>query len=325
MNNKFSLFAVITVAAMIFAVSCNKETMNNINRNKQDAYSKRITQRIENFQKQMQSSYKSGTTMPLDSAVWDLEALITNYGAFPDSASQDFTLKKAHFTITVDANNNVTNSDVQALYQRMIDTINAQLAEINNNVKFLAFSDVQQDSVVGSTAYLTTNNGYGFNLILGIYANFTDDWIWGTLDNPDQPPYAGNCAGTDFSSDGSNEIQYRLNHPGAVGQGSAYTDLETREMTGEDFEDENGEPRLYIGTDPMHCMTISELTENLINADDIIKTYDDIDPNTGQPLGLRPHGKDFIKAKIYDDVIVGNPLYLHYYFITYGTPYTPAP
>ncbi len=41
-------------------------------------------------------------------------------------------------------------------------------------------------------------------------------------------------------------------------------------------------------------MHIPELTTNLINADDIIKTYDDPDPNTGLPLGLRPHGKNFI-------------------------------
>ena len=327
MNNKFSIFAVVIVAAMIFAVSCNKNTMTKVTPNQQDAYSKMITQRIEDFQQQMQSNYKSGTTMPLDSAVWDLEALITNYGAYPDSVAKDFTLKKAHFTITVDANNNVTNSDVQALYQRMIDTINAQLSAINSSVKFMNFSDVQQDSVVGNTAYLSTNNGYSFNLILGLYQNFTDDWIWGTLNNPDQPPYAGNCSGTDFSSDGSNEIQYRLNHPVAAGQGGAYTDLETREMTGFDFINENGEPRLYV--DPTmtinNCMDISELTTNLTNAHDIIYTYDDVtDPNTGDPLGIRPHGKDFIKTKIVDDIVTDYvSAYFHNYHVTYGTPYTP--
>ncbi len=326
MNNKFSLFAVIIVAAMVFAVSCNKQTMTKVNRNKQDAYSKMITQRIENFQQQMQSTYKSGTTMPLDSAVWDLEALITNYGAFPDSVSKDFTLKKAHFTIPVDANNNVTNSDVQALYQRMVDTISSQLATINSSVKFLAFSDVQQDSVVGTTAYLTTNNGYGYHFILGLYEPFTDSWIWGTLSNPEEPPYAGNCDGNDFSSDGSNEIQYRLNHPAAVPYSTGYTDLETDYATGEVFEDSNFNPRLYWDPthDAMHCMSIAELTDNLVNADDIIKTYNDIDPNTGEPMGLRPHGKNFVKVTIFDDMITlpnGNYVYLHHYYVTYGVPY----
>ncbi len=325
MYNKFSLFAVIIVAAMIFAVSCNKQTMTKENKTGQDSYSKMVTQRIVNFQQQMQSTYKSGTTLSLDSTVWDLEALITNYGAYPDSVAKNFTLKHARFTIQVDANNMVTMSDVQALYQRMIDTINVQLAGINSNVKFMNFSDVQQDSVVGNTAYLSTNNGYSFNLILGIYQNFTDDWIWGTLGEEYGTPPAGNCAGTDFTSDGSDEIQYRLNHPVASGQGSAYTDLETDYTNGQYFLDENYVPRLYWDPthDANHCMHIPELTDNLINADNIIKTYDDIDPNTGLPLGLRPHGKNFIRVQIFDDMTVGSPqFYDHWHEVTYGKPYT---
>ncbi len=327
MNNKFLLFAVIIVAAMVFAVSCNKDTMNKVNRDNQDAYSTMVIQRIQNFQLQMQSTYKSGTTMPLDSAVWDLEALITNYGAFPDSISKDFTLKKAQFTISVDGSNNVSNSDVQALYQRMVDTITAQLATINSSVKFLAFSDVQQDSVIGTTAYLSTNNGYGYNFILGLYEPFTDSWIWGTLDNPEQPPYAGNCAQTDFSSDGSNEIQYRLNHPAVLPWRTGYTNLETKYTNGSFFVDANGNPRLYWDPthDGMHCMSIAELTDNLVNADDIIKTYNDPDPNTGDPMGLRPHGKSFVRVNIIDDMIPNggsNYPYLHNYEVTYGKPYT---
>jgi len=325
MNNKFLSIAVTIISTIVIMVSCNKYPSPEINNKEVDSYSKMITQRINNFHNLMEYGYKTGGTMPLDSVVWNLEALITNYGAYPDSASQNFVLKVAHFTLAVDANNNAANSDVQALYQRMIDTINVQLAGINSDVKFLAFSDVQKDSVVGNTAYLTTNNGYGFNLILGIYEPFDDNWIWGTLSNPDAPPYPGNCDQTDFSSDGSNEIEYRLNHPVVVSSGTAYTDLETRNTNGQYFLDNNGNPRLYWDNSMnlYHCMNNQELTDNLINAHDIINTYDDIDPNTGEPLGLRPHGKDFVRVNIIDDVIVysNSGAYLHNYEVTYGIPF----
>jgi len=298
--------------------------------NKVDTYSQMINKRISNFQQQMQSTYKSGTTMPLDSAVWDLEALITNYGAYPDSVAKNFTIKKAHFTIPVDANSNVTNSDVQALYQQMIDTITAQLGTINSDDKFLNYSDVQKDSVVGSTAYLTTNNGYGYNFILGLYQPFTDSWIWGTLDEEYGTPPMGNCSGTDLTSDGSDEIQYRLNHPAAVPVATGYTDLVTRYATGDNFLDEDGNPRLYVdySGDINHCMNIPELTDNLVNADSIIKTYDDVfDPNTGYPLGLRPRGKNFIKVNIFDTQMVDYYpyIYAHWYEVTYGIPYVILP
>ena len=289
--------------------------------NKVDTYSQMINKRISNFQKQMQSTYKSGTTIPLDSAVWDLEALITNYGAFPDSAAKNFTIKKAHFTINVDANSNVTNSDVQALYQQMIDTIDAQLATINSDDKFLNYSDVQKDSVVGSTAYLTTNNGYGSNLILGLYQPFTDSWIWGTLQEGPGVPPMGNCSGTDLTSDGSDEIQYRLNHPAAMSAAIGYTDLETITTNGSFFSDANGNPRLYWDVTGAinHCMDIPELTTNLTNADTIIKTCSYPDPT----LGIRPQGKAFIKVNIVDDVITDYypSIYFHVYHVTYGKPY----
>ncbi|RLD41223.1 MAG: hypothetical protein DRI88_12810 [Bacteroidetes bacterium] len=245
--------------------------------------------------------------------MWNLEALINYDYAYPDSASKDFTIMSSHYTVTVDENGMVPEAEVQQVYNLMLDTLNYQLALLNDDVKFTVFSDVQLDEVDGNTARLTVNNGYGSGFILGLYPPFDDNWIWGTLDNPDEPPYAGNCDQTDFSSDGSNEIEYRLNHPAAVPANVRYTDIEIVGMSGMDFEDENGNPMLYVGTNINHCMTIEELTNNLVNADYLIKHE--------PPEGIKPDGKSHINVIIWDDVIVGNNTYLHYYDVTYGIPY----
>jgi hypothetical protein len=199
----------------------------------------------------------------------------------------------------------------------MLDTLNYQLALLNDDVKFTVFSDVQLDEVDGNTAQLTVNNGYGSGLILGLYDPFydDDDWIWGTLGGP----LAGKCDGTEVGvSDGSNELQYRLNHPAALPANVGYTDLVTIPADGWDFEDADGNPRIFIGWDYPNdeCLTNDTLTYFLIEADDIIKTYD----TNG---GLRPPNKSFVRIEILDELVMSSNYswHIHQYWATYGIPY----
>jgi len=312
-NNNFYKLGVVILLTCITFTSCKKDNMPTTEPTTDNtAYSNMIINRINNFRQQMQNPERSGEMLP-DTAVWNLEALINYDNAYPDSASKDFTIMSSHYTLTVDENGMVPETEVQQVYNLMLDTLNYQLSLLDDDVKFTVFSDVQLDEVDGNTAQLTVNNGYGSGFILGLYPPFDDNWIWGTLDNPDEPPYAGNCDQTDFSSDGSNEIEYRLNHPAAVPANVRYTDIEIVGMSGMDFEDENGNPMLYVGTNINHCMTIEELTNNLVNADYLIKHE--------PPEGIKPDGKSHINVIIWDDVIVGNNTYLHYYDVTYGIPY----
>jgi|GEM_PF-3143561 len=311
-NNNFYKLGVVILLALIAFYSCKKDNMPTTEPTTDNtAYSNMITNRINNFRQQMQNPERSGE-MLLDTAVWNLEALINYDYAYPDSASKDFTIMSSHYTVTVDENGMVSEAEVQQVYNLMLDTLNYQLALLNDDVKFTVFSDVQLDEVDGNTARLTVNNGYGSGFILGLYPPFDDNWIWGSP-SINEPPYAGNCSQTDFSSDGSNEIEYRLNHPAAVPANVRYTDIELVEMTGWDFFDENNNPMLYIGTDINHCMTIEELTNNLVNADYFIKHV--------PPEGKKPNGKSFVSVEIWDESIVGNTTVFHFYRIFYGIPY----
>ena len=315
-NNNFYKLGVVILLALIAFYSCKKDNMPTTEPTTDNtAYSNMITNRINNFRQQMQNPERSGE-MLLDTAVWNLEALINYDYAYPDSASKDFTIMSSHYTVTVDENGMVSEAEVQQVYNLMLDTLNYQLALLNDDVKFTVFSDVQLDEVDGNTARLTVNNGYGSGLILGLYDPFydDDDWIWGTLGGP----LAGKCDGTEVGvSDGSNELQYRLNHPAALPANVGYTDLVLRIGEPTSFPDPNGTGyRIYL--DPTatidNCLYNEDLEYYLIEADDIIKTYE-------ADGGLRPLNKSFVRIEIIDDILLGNGSYCHTYRVTYGTPY----
>ncbi len=321
MKNKLKLTGVIMIVVLFAVTSCNKNNQGEpASTFDNETYAKMIIQRIDGFREQMNSTYKSGELMPLDTAIWNLEALITYDEAYPDSVSRDFIIKTASFTLPVDQNNMVQDDDVQALYYDMLDTVDYQLAQFTETVKFLAFSDVELVEVVSGTAYIEATNGYGFNLLLGTYDPFDedDDWYWGTLSEEYGQPPLGKCDGTEVGvSDGSNEIQYRLNNPIPQSPYSSFTDLETFVINGDDFLDNEDNPRLFWGWDYPNdeCLTNDLLTYYLIQSDDIIHT-------TVANGGLRPEGKLFVSVYIDDDLAFkyGQSWHYHRYNVTYGIP-----
>ena len=283
--------------------------------------SRKVASLIENFKGKMEFDLKSGESISLDSAVWNMEATLNYDYADPDSASALFITRKSVYTLDIDANEFVTLTDVQTVYDLMEDTLEMQFLDLINTVKIIVMCDVSVDSTDSNKAYLTLTNGFGLDLPTQ-YDPFDedDDWIWGTISGP----LAGKCDGSDSTSDGSNELQKRLNNPLLVpGEQIFYTDIETPERTGEDFLDENGAPRLYVGWDyPQHnCLDNDTLTYYLWQSDEIIHNY-------SSEGGLRPANKSFVSLEIIDTMIYksgGYTKHLHYYKVTYGKPTTVPP
>jgi len=318
MKNKLKTLSVILVVMLITITSCKKDNLQQAGfTDNNTAYANMIVNRIDNFRTQMNSTERSGDMMLLDTAIWNLEALITYDKAYPDSASKDFKTLKSYYTLTLDANNMVTEAEVQQVYNLMLDTLNYQLSLLDDDVKFAVFSDVELVEIEGNTASITVINGFGTGYILGLYYPFADDddWIWGTLGGP----LAGKCDGTEIGvSDGSNELQYRLNHPIMLPGNTSYTDLVTIPADGFLFEDDNGYARIFVGWDYPNneCLTNDTLTYFLIEADDIVKTYE-------ADGGLRPPDKDFVRIYILDELVMSSPQswHIHQYWVTFGTPY----
>jgi len=249
MKNKVYLLSVIVFAAMVL-FSCKKEpvTQTDNQDNEMMAQSKKIVSLIKNFEEKMNSTLKSGEMISLDSVVWNTEALENYTYAYPDSSAKDYQFFRANYTLTVDANKMVLLSDVQALYNQMTADYTASLSSIQSDIKHLIFTDVALDSVVGTTAYLSAARGFGYDWVLNRYWGFAadDDWYWGTLGQEYGNPPLGKCDGTEYGvSDGSDELQWRLNNPVVLPVGRIiYIDQVTVPCNGFDFDDEHAKPQV---------------------------------------------------------------------------------
>lgn len=316
------ILSIMVIAIMAGIYSCKKNSANQPSAQEDEMMvrSKKVISLIKQFDAKMNSTLKAGETIELDSAVWNMEALQNYDYAYPDSAAKDFEMFKSYYTIPIDANGMVLVSDVQVVNEQMEDTLLYYLDQIESEIKHMRFADVVLDSAVGSTGYLSVTNGFGFNLLLGTYWAFEDDddWYWGTLSQEYGQPPLGKCDGTQVGvSDGSDELQWRLNNP-VVGYGGPYifTDVVTLLTNGFCFLDDNDDPRLYVGWNypEENCLTDDLLTYYLIQSDDIINTYD-------YEGGLRPPGLYFSSVYINDDLMMASSgdKHYHYYEVTYGT------
>lgn len=292
--------------------SCNKDNIKQPVSQDDEmlARSKQVITLIKTFNEKMKSNLKSGEKISIDSSVWNMEALQNLTYAFPDSAMNDFKVMKSNYTIGVDDYGMVLMSDVQLVYTQMEDNLLYNLGQIQNDTKILRFSDVALDSIVGRTAYLSATLGFGFN-ILNLYPPFEDDddWIWGTLTQLYGDPPLGKCDGTEYGvSDGSDELQRRLNNPYLLFDGQyTFTALQTVETTGFDYDE-----RLYVGWDypENNCLTNDLLDYYLLQSHNIINNYDE---------GLRIEGKSFASVQIDDDLLLSSyPKHFHHYYVTYG-------
>lgn len=300
----------------IITFSC-KKVENDIPVSQNSNKSENVLDKIKDFKNTMDNNLKAGGSLYINDAVWNLEALISYENAYPDSSSRNFVTYRSYYTVSIDQDSLVNTHDLQTVYQQMLDSVSYDLSTIDASMKYLVFSDVELDTIIGSTAYISSLNGYGFNYILGWYENFDDNWIWGSLGST----LAGNCSGTDFSSDGSDEIQFRLNNPVVQTIGAdGYTDYQTVWVTDIDLESDN---RIYWDNtgNLTNCLSISQLTTYLSNAHDIIYLSDDT-YTQNYIEGKRTQGKDFISIEVKDELVTSSgTIYLHQYVITYATPY----
>jgi len=317
------LISILVIVITIGIYSCKKENTNQPTNNNDELMVKstKIIALIKQFDEKIKSTLKTGERIEVDSAVWNMEALQNYTYANPDTAVKDFVTIKTNYLIDIDTYGTVLLSDVQFVYSQMATQLLVDYNSIESDEKVVRYADVALDSIVGSTAYLSTTLGFGFNWIMGGYYwgfDEDDDWLWGTLGQELGSPPLGKCDGTQVGvSDGSDELQWRLNNPLVVLNGNyIFTNLETPWAKGEDFQNEDFEPRLYMGWNypENNCLTNDTLTYYLLESHDIINTYD-------YEGGLRPPNKSFISLQIVDDLkYLPNYMGQHYhlYKVTYG-------
>ena len=320
MKNIMRTMAVLVLLTGLLIVACKKDEPVQVKQNTNtglDDHSTKVLALIKTFDTKMNSTLKGDELIELDSVIWNVEALQNYSYAFPDSSTRDFLVFSDTYTLSIDQNQMVLLSDVQALQSQMESDYLDHYNSINEVEKVLHFCDVALDSVLGSTAYISATHGFGLTFLLGSYPPFSedDDWIWGTLGEEYGNPPAGKCDGTmQGVSDGSNELVWRLNYSPATGiyKPGGYSDLITIEVEPDDFEGQIYVDETYTLD---NCLYNENLQFYLLEADEII--------HNSSPLGVKPTGKNFVSIEIVDTWggPMGNPFYCHYYYITYGVPY----
>jgi hypothetical protein len=328
---KISRLWIIIPLLALFVISCNKEQepMTNPVDQAQLEKSHQIIQRIEAFDYKLNGNFKSGESISVDSLVWYTEALENYSHARPDLAYENFVVNKTTYTVTLD-NGSLSMQDAAAFFSSMQTDLETELANLDPTDDKLKLTDVALDSIEGNTAYLSASRVFGINIAV-LYDEFEedDDWIWGTVEQTlyGDPP-AGKCDGTMVGvSDGSDELQRRLNNPNfAYDQRYIFVDLVTiNYINGMTWTELNGDPLLFLIHELQpdfswnYCLTNEALTEQLTNAHTILYNYD----GDG---GVRPQGLDLSNLIIDDDFISINYIthLLHNYHATYGT-LVPAP
>lgn len=322
--NKISRLWIIIPLLALFVYSCKKdqEPMTNPVDQAQLEKSQQIIRQIEGFDTKLNSNLKSGESISVDSLVWYTEALENYNNARPDLAYENFMVSKTTYTATLD-NGNLSMQDAAALYSSMQTDLETELANLDPTDDKLKLTDVALDSIEGNTAYLSASRVFGINIAV-LYDEFEedDDWIWGTVEQTlyGDPP-AGKCDGTMYGvSDGSDELQRRLNNPNfAFDQQFVIVDLVTIEyINGGAWSDGNGPLLFWINENQPnfsweYCLTNEALTEQLTNAHTILYNY------VGDG-GVRPQGLDLSNVIIDDDFISINfeSNLLHNYTATYG-------
>ena len=147
------IYLCIIVSLLIVGhFSCKKDSIEQQPNNDSEMIirSKKVVALIKAFDKKMEGALKSGETISLDSAVWNMEASLNFNYADPQEAEGEYSITTHTYTLAVDESGEVLMSDVQTLYDQMED-------DLGNNQKSsgdetLVFSDVAVDSIIGGTA-----------------------------------------------------------------------------------------------------------------------------------------------------------------------------
>ncbi|MEJ2595919.1 MAG: hypothetical protein P8100_12535 [bacterium] len=284
---------------------------------------------IADFKYAMDNRLKSGGSISLDSAIWNMEAGLNYDYADPDSASAFFITRASSYILDVDAGQYASLLDVATVYDQMEDTLLIQFQQLVNTVKIIVMCDVALDSTDAGYAYLTLTNGFGLDLA-SQYEPFDedDDWIWGDIFEIFGYPPPGKCDSTEYGvSDGSNELSKRLNNPYLqTGEQYFFTDIETFEVNFYNcvYYEPPQLPRVFsVYQNGDFCMDNDTLTFYLEAADWIIYDYNDPSNDIGGIFladgeGARPFGKDFISIQIEDEFSLNDITYFHNYLISYG-------
>ena len=294
----FTYFGLATlITASLIIISCQKEQTGIYKQQTQTEQSlkdAKLEKRIVAFRDKIDlirenPTLKSGTEpMEIDSAVWYIEAT-SNYTYGNASASlEDYIIDSSYFEVTL-TNGKVLFSDIQAIYDKVINSLSIHYARIVSNEKQLLVADISLKVSDGEIATIQLTSGFGINNSEGLGNSFP--WYWGWE--------LGRCDGSGLGvgKDAADIIKQLANFTIGVPSGNSYyTDVEMKYVYPCEFQNSNGQ-----------CLTFEDFQEYTLNHQCLSTKEINFYKNGLVQIGnlLKQVGKSVISYHLFDDTAFG--------------------
>lgn len=258
-----AMMAVLTVGMAVYLDSCKKEVITPINNMVVPTVdvagytdeAKEVVGLIKRFKRQVSDKEAvaiRSALMPIDSVVWNLEALFNAEYTFPERKYLEMARNELEFFVEIDANGNAQVGVVADLYDEITNAVRQVYANdgISSDKSLMAVV-IDKGDIVGNQAELKVyvisgkmDTGNSVKEPLEGPFGPGDCWYFGE--------YGGTCDDPSVFGDAAEIIEDTINYyyGGAKVPQSGFRSLNysmTRiSLDGNEYVDENGEPYLYF-------------------------------------------------------------------------------
>jgi hypothetical protein len=118
---KYFFFTAILAISIISLFSCRKATDPESNPNQVMNSSNETELKIQSFINRLNSDLKDETTYTIEDAIWYAEATLNYTYAIYDSSFVYLSRESSTFSIDLNPNNTVNQSDLLATYEKMVN------------------------------------------------------------------------------------------------------------------------------------------------------------------------------------------------------------
>lgn len=317
-------FAVSVILLGFVVASCKKDQGTKTESQMQASDSK-LAGLLQDFKLRGESNLKSGAIMSIDSAIWYIGATINFTYGDASHATEKTWIDSIFITLPI-ANGKITEGEVYAKYEAVIDSLRAIYQKKSEENKQLLAATITTHSVNATEVVckLIGIFAYGFPSIPYTFNNIDSWFYWGQIQG-------GICngpnSGTLLQSDAAEETQKRITYSIAVPSGTYwYETLPIVPIRDAIPIDPNSTPNnhrysyLYWNssqfTDFNGCIPPDDLNFYLSKTKQLI--YNDTDHG-----GVRPIGSNLIGINMWGDSYLqiqppNATIYLHKADVFYG-------
>ena len=331
------LFAVVLLASAltVYFEACKKELVTPINNSvtqddipgiSQDAMN--AVKKIKKFKSQLadrDNVVKSGVKMPIDSVVWNVEALFNASHTFPDRNYSETVRQELEFSVAVDDTDDVDFETVADLYDEVTDAVREAYAndgiDTDKSLMAVVFDKADKNGNMMSIKAVVVSGkaDKDVNSTNGNHGPFGPDdcWYYGE--------YGGTCDDPSVFGDAAEIIEDSINYyyrgctVPKYGFRSLNVNMTGININGNEFLDDNGAPLLYFfkeNQNPDLYLSYTMLNHYYYNELEVLLH---LIPTTSPYQELIPPYPAFLFVDIQGvfDYIGGMPCYHHQNYVTY--------